>query len=110
MVVSTICCRVSGGRMEGMRRAIMVLPHPGLPIIRSPWWPATAITAARLAFSWPLISLKSAYSVSRIAGRTRSPCDGIFFTLNRIQAFLKISDRQKLRPGAPAFPRQLRFR
>ena len=33
-----------------------------------------------------------------------------FFTLNRIQAFLKISDRPKLRPGALAFPRQLRFR
>lgn len=30
--------------------------------------------------------------------------------MNRIQAFLKISDRQKLRPGAPASPRQLRFR
>ena len=50
---------VIGGRMEGIRRAIIVLPEPGEPIISRLCPPATAISTALRALSWPLTSAKS---------------------------------------------------
>ena len=54
------------GRMDGSRRASMVLPAPGGPIIRTLCPPAAATSSARLACSWPLTSAKST-GVARVA-------------------------------------------
>ena len=48
--------RSGGGRMPGSRRASMVLPAPGGPIMSRLWPPAAAISSARLASSWPRTS------------------------------------------------------
>ena len=50
---------LQGGRMVGRRRASMVLPAPGGPIIRTLWPPAAATSRARFAGSCPLTSPKS---------------------------------------------------
>ena len=49
----------SGGRIEGSRCASIDLPAPGGPIISRLWPPAAAISSARLALSWPLMSRRS---------------------------------------------------
>ena len=51
---------VIGGMIDGSRRASIVLPEPGEPIISTLWPPAAAISSARLATLCPLTSLKSA--------------------------------------------------
>jgi hypothetical protein len=51
---------VSGGRIEGRRLASIDLPEPGGPFISRLWPPAAAISRARLALSWPLMSRRSA--------------------------------------------------
>ena len=60
----------SGGRIEGRRAASMDLPAPGGPTISMLWPPAAAISSARLALSWPLMSFRSGMSPppERIAG------------------------------------------
>ena len=45
--------------MEGMRFAIIVFPAPGGPTRSKLCPPATAISMARFAFSWPFIWEKS---------------------------------------------------
>lgn len=64
----------SGGRIEGSRCASIDLPAPGGPLIRRLWPPAAAISSARLAFSWPLMSLRSGrpLSTGAIAGSGRA--------------------------------------
>lgn len=58
-VVSRLSAGVSGGKMVGSRRDNIVLPEPGLPIIKTLWPPAEATTSARLVNSWPRTSAKS---------------------------------------------------
>lgn len=58
-VVSNASSRVIGGRMVGTRRASIVLPEPGEPIIITLWPPAAATSKARLTYSCPLTSAKS---------------------------------------------------
>ena len=57
----------SGGNRAGIRDAIIDLPSPGAPIIKRLCPPATAMRAARLARSWPLISDHSKCGVMFIA-------------------------------------------
>lgn len=45
-----------GGRIPTRALASMVLPAPGGPVNRMLWWPAAAISSARLAVSCPQIS------------------------------------------------------
>lgn len=59
-VVSSALSSVIGGMIDGSRRASIVLPEPGEPIISTLWPPAAAISSARLATRCPLTSLKSA--------------------------------------------------
>ena len=63
----------SGGRIEGSRAASIDLPAPGGPTIRRLWPPAAAISSARLALSWPLMSARSsgAAALSRTFGAGR---------------------------------------
>ena len=56
---SSASSTASGGSMDGMRRASIVFPDPGEPIIRMLCPPATATSIACLAFSWPFTSAKS---------------------------------------------------
>ncbi len=74
-VISIASSRVSGGMMPGSRRASMVLPAPGGPVMSTLCAPATAISSARLTPSCPMMSEKSASpagaaasSASRSAG------------------------------------------
>ncbi len=50
---------VSGGRIEGSRAASIDFPAPGGPFNKRLCPPAAAISSARLALSWPLISRRS---------------------------------------------------
>ena len=59
LVVSMASSKDMGGRMVGMRRASMVLPEPGGPIIRTLCPPAQATSSARLAWVCPRTSAKS---------------------------------------------------
>ena len=56
---SSASSTVIGGRMEGRRRASMVLPEPGEPIISRLCPPATATSIAVLTDSCPFTSAKS---------------------------------------------------
>jgi hypothetical protein len=60
----------SGGRIDGSRAASIDLPAPGGPIIKRLWPPAAATSSARLALSWPLMSMRSSSepSASRTLG------------------------------------------
>ena len=58
----------SGGRMEATRRASIVLPVPGGPIISTLCPPAAAISRPRLACAWPRTSAKSRPSPSLSRG------------------------------------------
>ena len=59
-VTSSASSSVSAGRIDGSRRASIVLPAPGGPTSRHAWPPAAAISSARLAVSCPTTSAKSA--------------------------------------------------
>ena len=61
---------VSGGRIVGSRAASIDLPAPGGPTINRLCPPAAATSSARLALSWPLMSLRSSKlpSTSRTFG------------------------------------------
>ena len=74
METSSSSAGVSGGRMVGSRAASMDLPAPGGPTMSRLWPPAAATSSARLALSWPLMSLRSvsAPSTSRIFGCGRA--------------------------------------
>ena len=50
---------VMGGMMVGMRRASIVFPDPGEPIMMTLWPPAAATSRARLTWACPLTSAKS---------------------------------------------------
>ena len=63
---------VSGGRIPGSRRAIMVLPDPGGPINRRLWPPAAAISSARFANCCPRTSQRSSWRVARRSRRSRA--------------------------------------
>ena len=64
LVAASASSGLRSGRMPGSRRANMVLPAPGGPIMSRLWPPAAATSRARLACSWPRTSLKS-YPVER---------------------------------------------
>ena len=59
MVVSSASPGDSGGRIVGIRRASIVFPEPGAPIISTLCPPAAAISSARLASACPFTSAKS---------------------------------------------------
>ena len=59
LVASSASARVMGGRMDGSRRAIMLLPEPGGPTMSRSGPPAAAISRARLTVSWPRTSSRS---------------------------------------------------
>ena len=59
MLTSRISAGSSGGSSPGRRAASIDLPAPGGPISRRLWLPAAAISSARLAVSWPLMSVSS---------------------------------------------------
>ncbi len=46
----------NGGSRVAMALANMLLPTPGGPLSKILWWPAAAISMARLARSWPTMS------------------------------------------------------
>ena len=58
-VASSASVRVSGGRIDGRRRASIVLPAPGDPTSRRLCPPAAAISSARRAWCWPRTSARS---------------------------------------------------
>lgn len=59
LVVSNASSTLSGGRIVGMRRASIVLPEPGAPIINTLCPPAAAISSARFTAVCPFTSAKS---------------------------------------------------
>src|SRR5215216_6248304 len=59
-VTSSASARVSGGRIEGSRRASIVLPTPGGPESSMLWPPAAAIVRAPMTSVWPRTSARSA--------------------------------------------------
>ena len=59
MLISRISRALKGGSKDGIRAASMDFPDPGGPIISRLCPPAAAISAARLAFSCPLMSFMS---------------------------------------------------
>ena len=59
MLTSRISAGSSGGSSPGSRAASIDLPAPGGPISSRLWLPAAAISSARLAVSWPLMSVSS---------------------------------------------------
>lgn len=65
---------MSGGRIEGRRAASIDLPAPGGPFINRLWPPLAAISSARLAPSWPLMSRRSGSGpwAAAIAGSGRA--------------------------------------
>jgi hypothetical protein len=52
-VTSSDSSCVIGGKMDGMRRASIVLPQPGGPTRMALCPPAAAISSARFATIWP---------------------------------------------------------
>lgn len=58
-VTSSASSRVISGRMDGKRRASMLLPEPGGPTSSTLCAPAAATSSARLTCSCPMTSLKS---------------------------------------------------
>ena len=94
MLTSSISAGSSGGSSEGSRFASIDLPAPGGPIIRRLCPPAAATSSARLAVSWPLMSLAGP-AWPRIAGVGRRQR-----TLQRLQAFEVIDELQAGLPGA----------
>ena len=57
--------RGQGGNRPGRRAASIDLPEPGGPTNSRLWPPAAAISSARLAFSWPFTSRRSATPAPR---------------------------------------------
>ena len=58
-VTATASSTVSGGRMDGSRRASMVLPEPGGPSSSTLCPPAAATSSARLADGPPVIGIET---------------------------------------------------
>ena len=82
MLTSRISLVVIGDSNPGRRAASIDFPDPGGPIISRLCPPAAAISAARLAFSFPLISRRSAKArregyVVEIVERSKRPFIGI---------------------------------
>src|SRR5437667_384062 len=67
LVVSSASSRLILGRTVGSRRASIVFPDPGGPIIRRLCPPAAATSSARFAWAWPFTSAKSTSSRARSA-------------------------------------------
>ena len=65
MLTSSISAGSSGGSNDGSRFASIDLPAPGGPIMRRLWPPAAATSSARLAVSWPLMSLQIRHGLAR---------------------------------------------
>ena len=63
--------RAKRRNIEGSRAASIDFPAPGGPFSKTLWPPAAAISSARLALSWPLMSRRSgcAPGSPRTAGR-----------------------------------------
>ncbi len=57
--LSRASSRLISGSRPAKRWASIDLPEPGGPLINRLWWPAAAISSARLAAAWPLTSLRS---------------------------------------------------
>ena len=58
-VTSIASVRLIAGRIEGIRRASIVLPVPGAPSNSRLWPPAAAISSASSGAAWPLTSARS---------------------------------------------------
>ena len=65
-VTSIASSSVSGGRIDGRRRASMVFPEPGGPSSSTLWPPAAATSSARLACAWPRTSARSPAATARV--------------------------------------------
>jgi len=59
MLTSSASAASKGGNRPGSLAASIDLPAPGGPTINMLWPPAAAISSARLAVSWPLMSARS---------------------------------------------------
>ncbi len=70
-VISSTSACVGGGRMPVSRRASMVLPEPGGPVMSRLWAPAAAISSARRARVWPRTSARSAIAIGTGGGGGR---------------------------------------
>ena len=62
---------VSGGRIDGRRRAAIDLPLPGGPIMSTLWPPAAATSSARFSARWPRSWAKSSPSGGSAASQSR---------------------------------------
>src|SRR5438552_336637 len=72
IVTSIASSSASGGRIDGRRRASMVLPEPGGPMSSTLWPPAAATSRARRACACPRTSARSP-AASGAAARSASP-------------------------------------
>ena len=63
----------SGGRIDGSRRAIIVLPVPGGPCRNRLWPPAAATSSPGTSPLWPRTSAKSGASSARSGSSSGSP-------------------------------------
>jgi hypothetical protein len=70
--VSNDSSKPMGGKRPGKRRANMVLPEPGGPIINMLWAPAAATSSARLANIWP----SNVGEIEPVFHRTTGPWTG----------------------------------
>ena len=101
-----------GGSRPGSRAASIDLPAPGGPIIRRLCAPAAAISRARLALSWPLMSARSSgvsgagASFASGAGSTLEPLKWLISAISEGAARISISPAQAASP--PCEPGQIR--
>src|SRR5919199_1370441 len=82
-VTSRASARLRGGRIDGRRRASIVLPTPGGPESSRLWPPAAAMVSASMSSTWPRTSARSgsggpatARAGSGPAGREHRAGDG----------------------------------
>ena len=71
-VTSIASAGVIGGRIDGSRRASIVLPVPGGPWRKRLWPPAAATSSAGTSALWPRTSARSGSSRDRLARRPPS--------------------------------------
>ena len=94
----------SGGNIEGSRAASIDLPAPGDPMHKEMMPPAAAISSARFALSWPLMSRNQQIGFLRVHLRLRAR--------QHLRAFKVVGDLDQRMRGhdldVPARPGRLR--
>ena len=80
-LASSASSRVGAGRIEGRRRASIVLPAPGEPTISRLWPPAAATSSARRACCWPRTSARSTPSTTSVGPASGVTAGGDQFPL-----------------------------